>query len=209
MVVGIVFGNYLSQPRKPRVIKIAPESGRGVEYEVDEENAANVYCKAVGKTPPQRFIKLYPAMNILRKGWFKLTQYPLWFGRFGTAYTYTLGSENLKTTLKATIENLFGADYAQIPQPVKNQIELGNIGVTIELPKGGLTPEGLPSISEDDINRDNDERAMKNLWDSQKKAGKSQFLVQSLPWIGVGMAIALILVQVFGWGPIKVVEVGR
>lgn len=75
LFLGIFMGSILSQPRKNRVIKVSPESGRGIELQVREEDATNLYCDPVGAIPPQRFIKRLNAFTIVKKGFFKLQNY--------------------------------------------------------------------------------------------------------------------------------------
>lgn len=67
-VVGLMLGVYISQPRKDRVIQFSPETGRGIEYDVSEQDEVRVRCKPVMNTPPQRFVKtpLQNAYNIVR-----------------------------------------------------------------------------------------------------------------------------------------------
>lgn len=206
LFVGILVGTWLSQPRKNRVLKVSPESGMGVEYEVASEDSVNAYCDPVGDTPPQRFIKRHQALNILRKGFFKLTNYALWFGRYGTAYTYMVkGKETVEVTLRDAIHNIFGKElYDKIPNDektgyVKDQIEKSSVGVTVKFPNEPLTPEDLPSISEDDISRDNDERAMQNLW-NEYKSTTSGDVFKIIFILGTGIGIGIVLALIFGWG---------
>jgi len=204
LVLGLVLGNIFSQPRRNRVLKVDPESHRGVELEVKSEDAVNIYCNAVGKMPPQRFIKRLNPFNILRKGWLKLQNYAMWFGRYGTAYVHELGKEDVLVSFRQAVSNVFGDYYKQIPDAVKNQIEDGKLGVIIKFPNNPLTPTGvdgkpLPSISEDDVNRDNDERAMKNLWQTFEREQKRS-VVDRVALIGMGIGIGVILCLLFRWG---------
>lgn len=213
VMLGILAGYVLSQPRKNRVLKVSPESGRGVELEVKEEDAINVYCDPVGNIPPQRFIKRLNAYSIIRKGWFKIQNYALWFGMYGTAYVTGIEPKKIAVTFKEAVYNVFGKTlYNQIPERQKKQIEDGTIGVMIEFSSKPLTPtdsktgEQLPSISEDDINRENDERAMKNLWktyqDEQRSSNMNMFA-----YVGCGVAIGIILSLIFKWGAPQVTPV--
>ena len=200
LLVGILVGNFVSQPSKNRVLKISPESGRGIELEVKDEDATNLHCDPVGNIPPQKFIKRLNAFTIIKKGWFKLKNYALWFGRYGTAYVQGFENSTVEVTLREAVLNIFGERlYQQIPVLQKKQIEDGKLGVIIEFPNNPLTPEGLPSISEDDINRDNDERAMQNLWDAYNEEKKHD-AIQMIAYIGTGVAIGIVLALIFGWG---------
>ena len=203
--IGISSGYYLSQPRKNRVLKISPESGRGVELEVKSEDATNVYCDPVGDIPPQRFIKRLNAFSIIKKGWMKLQNYALWLGRYGTAYVTGIDDSDIPVSFKAAILNVFGRTlYDQIPEQQRTQIEDGKIGVMIGFPNDPLTPKGtdgndLPSISEDDINRDNDQRAMENLWEAYEQEQRSNTITQ-IAFVGCGVAIGIIVSLIFKWG---------
>jgi len=205
LVLGLILGNLSSQPRKNRVLKISPEAHRGVELEVKEEDAVNIYCNPVGKMPPQRFIKRLQPFNILRKGWLKLQNYALWMGRYGTAYVHQFDSNSVKVSFRQAVFNVFGEKYyKQIPQTIKNNIESGSVGVIVEFPNNPLTPKGkdgspLRSISEDDLNRDNDERAMRNLWESVDKERKRSVL-NLIAFLGCGIGVGIILSLVFKWG---------
>lgn len=205
LFLGFILGNFFSQPRKARVLKVSPESFRGVELEVKAEDSVSVYCDSVGNIPPQKFIKRLNAYNIAKKGWFKLQNFALWFGRYGTAYVFHLGSDEEYVTLKEAVHNIFGKKlYNQIPKAQKDQIESGQLGVTISFPKEPLTPldgkgEPLPSISESDIRRDDDARAMGNLWDEMSKEQKKSMIVQ-VAWMGSGIAIGIIICMLMGWG---------
>lgn len=200
LLVGILLGHIVSQPKKNRVIKVSPESGRGVELQVREEDSTNLYCDPVGSIPPQRFIKRLNAFTIIKKGWFKLQNYACWFARYGTAYVQGFSTDPIKISLKTAILNIFGEKlYKQIPLAQKTQIEKAELGVVIEFPNDPLTPEGLSSISEDDLNRDADERAMRNMWEgfeSEKRSDK----IQMLFILGSGIAIGIVLSLIFKWG---------
>lgn len=203
---GLIGGNLLSQPRKNRVIKISPENHRGVELEIKSEDAINVYCDPVGKMPPQRFIKRLSAFNIIRKGWLKLQNYAVWFGRYGTAYVHRFDNRPVDLSFKEAVFNVFTKKYyEQIPQDVKNKIEDGQIGVMVEFPDDPLTPmnletgEPFPSISEDDINRDNDKKAMSNIWDTLEQERRKNYLNMAM-YIGTGFAIGLVVSLLFKWG---------
>lgn len=211
LLIGIVLGNYLSQPRKNLVMKLDPESHRGVQLEVNSEDTVNVYCKSVGDMPNQKFIKRLNPYNVMRKGWMKIQNFAIWFGRYGTAYVHQFDNKPVELTFQKAVHNVFGEKYyKQIPKDIKSRIEDGSIGVTIEFPNDPLTPvdaEGkeLPSISEDDIKRDKDDKAMANLWDSYDKEKKRSAL-NMIAFIGCGIAIGVVLSLLFRWGAPVVIE---
>jgi hypothetical protein len=202
------------------VLKIQPESGRAEDLQVESEDTVNVYCNAVSNTPPQRFIKRHQAFNVLRKGWLKVSTYPLWFGRYGTAYTQkpegNPEAEPVKdVTLREAILNIFGKElYEKIPNDaktgfIKDQIESSSVGVIVEFPKEKLTPEGLPSISSDDVRRNDIDtfigavvRGVKSL---SKSEGAGQFL-KIIFIMGSGIAIGIVLSLIFHWGSPTIVN---
>jgi hypothetical protein len=230
ILVGIIIGTWLSQPRKPRVIQIAPESGRGKEYDVESEDTVNAYCQPIENEPPQRFIKRYQAINILRKGWFKLSNYALWIGRIGTAYTFNLDDpdKKIQVSLREAILNLFGKDlYERIPNDektgfIKDRIEKSSVGVTIEFPTGqSLTPknplydptvkdkddprsqEYLPSISSDDIRRNDFDTFINAIVRGVQRLIKgtaSGEWVKIIFIMGTGIGIGIVLSLIFHWG---------
>jgi len=220
ILFGVLLGTWLSQPRKPRVLKVQPESGRGEELEIEREDAVNVYCPAISNTPPQRFIKRHQALNIMRKSWLKLTTYPLWFGRYGTAYTQSFdkkdkNSDPVKITLREAIYNIFGKElYEKIPNDaksdyLKDRIESSSVGVEVEFPLNPLTPEGLPSVSSDDIRRHDIDSLIGAVVRGVNRLLKGEHAGEYLKIIfilGSGIAIGIVLCLIFHWGsPVQVV----
>jgi len=222
ILVGILIGTWLSQPRKARVLKISSESGRGEELEIESEDTVNAYCNAIGNSPPQRFIKRHDAINVMRKGFLKLQTYALWFARKGTAYTLKFGEEDaknknpIKISLRDAIYNIFGKElYDKIPNEpktgyVKDRIESSEISVFVEFPKTALTPEDLPSISSDDTRRAAIDSFINRLVRGVDKLGMGRAATEWVKIIfilGSGIAIGIILCQFFGWGPTRIVEI--
>jgi len=257
IIVGFFVGAYYSSPRKDRVQKVAPENGRGTDYEAKSQDGINVYCDPLGNEPPQKFIKTGYALNMIRKGLLgRLTHYALWTGRYGTAYTFTIGekSENLslkealikclgeaefyrdikeeqikkieedtnkyklgedvvKTTLEKTMRNIFGKndreidEYDLLPEATKIKIRDAEVGVIIEFPGVPLTPAGLPSVSSDDVHRDNDQKVVNALVNGIKKLGSggpSQTFMMLLPMLT--FAGGIILAYLLHIGGTTVVE---
>lgn len=230
ILIGILVGTWLSQPRKPKVLQIIPESGRGIELEVDSEDSVNAYCNPVGNTPPQRFIKRFAALNVIRKGMFRLQNYPLWFARHGTAYTCTIDANNekIKTPLRDVILNILGKElYDKIPNDpkrghIKDSIEQSEVGVMIEFPKTEpLTPMNpnfdpaitdqddprsqkfLPSVSNDDVRRNDINTfigAVAHGIRDMLRSEGSGQLYKIIFSIGTGIAIGVILSLIFKWG---------
>ena len=128
ILVGVLLGVYLSQPRHNLVIAVSTETGRGTEYEAIEEDAVTLRCNPVGNSPPQRFIKIYNAMNVTRKSFFKLQNFGLWLCRVGTAYVTPLGNPERTMTLHDAVQSLLGEEsYGQFPEAVRNRIEMDTI----------------------------------------------------------------------------------
>lgn len=209
LFLGILVGNALSQPRKNRVLKLSPETGRGVELEVNEEDELNIRCDPVGNIPPQRFIKLHDAFNIVKKGWFKIQNYALWFAYYGSAYVRKLEGEDVDITLETAIFNIFGKTlYDQIPREQKDQIEASEIGITVSFPNKPLTPldpktkESLPSISSDDLRRGDVDQfigALARGINSLSKTASGDWTKISFI-LGTGIAIGIVLSLIFKWG---------
>ena len=209
-------GVWLTQPRKNRVLKIEPESGRGVDLEVESEDTVNAYCKPVAHTPPQRFIKRHKALNVIRKGPFKLQNYALWLARYGTAYTKMVeGKKEVKVSFRDAVKNVFGKElYDRIPNNektgfIKDQIENNEIGVTVELSATeALTPEGLKSLSSDDVRRGDIDTFISQIARGIRAAYKTATgeYTKIIFILGTGIAIGIVLCQIFGWGPTKYVE---
>ena len=220
LLVGIYVGVWLTHPRKNRVLQIDPASGRGIDFEVDKEDTINAYCKPVGNTPPQRFIKLQKALNIIRKGPFKIQNYALWIASHGTAYTTKAESENVKVPLRDAIHNILGEDlYNRIPNDekygrVRDKIENSEVSVTIEFPISSLTPkdasgQSLPSISSDDYQSNRMETFLNTyahgVQTMAKKIGSGDML-KIIFILGTGIAIGIVLSLIFGWGGKTVVR---
>lgn len=222
ILVGILVGTWLSQPRKPRVLKVQPESGRGEELEIEKEDTVNVYCPAIANNePPQRFIKRHQALNVLRKGWLKLSTYPLWFGRYGTAYTFKFEDNDtdkktpIKITLREAIHNILGPDlYERIPNNektgyIKDKIEASSVGVLVEFPNNPLTPEGMPSISSDDVRRNDIDTFIGAVVRGVKSLTRGEHAgewVKIIFILGSGIGIGIVLSLIFRWGAPIVVE---
>jgi hypothetical protein len=221
ILLGILVGTWLSQPRKARVLKISPESGRGEELEIESEDTINAYCDPVGNSPPQRFIKRHQALNVMRKGFLKLQTYALWFARQGTAYTLSFEDKDvkrenpIKVSLRDAVFNLFGKDlYEKIPNEpktgyVKDRIENSEVSVFIEFPKAPLTPEGLPSISSDDVRRGAIDSFIGRLVNGVDRLGRGRTAgewIKIIFILGTGIAIGIVLCLVFGWGGKTVIQ---
>lgn len=181
LIVGVILGTWLSQPRKPKVLQVSPESGRGTLFDIDSEDSVNAYCNPVGNTPPQRFIKRFEALNVIKRGPFKLQNFPMYFARKGTAYTTLITGEKQqpeKVSFREAVLNALGKDlYHKIPNDekhgfIKDSIEQSELSIMVEFPRNEpLTPlnpnydpnikdpqdprshKFMTSVSNDDIRR--------------------------------------------------------
>lgn len=172
-IVAFIFllvGIYVSQPRKNRIQQIAPESGRGKDYEVKHEDAVYMECDPIENEPPQHFVKTGQAFNMIRKGFLKVSNYALWIGRMGTGYTYALDDKNVEISFKDSLITLFTRKtYDKLSEELKKKIEEAKLGVIVKFPDVSLTPSNpnydpnkpvsdsnlkyLPSVSSDDVRR--------------------------------------------------------
>jgi len=209
--VGIYVDVWLTHPRKHRVLQIEPETSRAIDFQVESEDTVNAYCKPVANSPPQRFIKLHNALNVVRKGPFRLQNYAMWLARLGTAYTTQTGEKktDVKISLRQAIQNLFGKElYDRIPNNektgfIKDRIERSEVGVTVELPASNpLTPTGFESLSSDDLRRADIDSFIGAL----VRGVKSQFkgiggdYLKTVFILGTGVGIGIVLSLVFKWG---------
>lgn len=223
LLIGLLLGVYASQPRRNRVIQIAPESGRGIEYEVEKEDTINAYCNPVSNSPPQRFIKLHQAFNIVRHGFMKPQNYALWIGRQGTAYTQEIGDNPVKVPLRMAIYNLFGKDlYDHIPNNersgyIRDKIERSEVAVIVEFPQSNLTPKGadgkeLPSLSSDDVRRGAFDTFVGAVVHGVQKLAQSGGRTE---WgkvifvLGSGIAVGIVLSLIFKWGAPVIISPGK
>ncbi len=123
---------------------------------------------------------------------------------------YKLGEDDaVKITLEETMKNIFSnlkdgrieSTYDLLPEDTKAKIRLAKVGVVVSFPPVPLTPAGMPSISPDDVHRDNDQKVVNALVNGIKKlgtGGPSMLMLMILPMIGV--IIGLVLGWVFKIG---------
>lgn len=220
LMLGLFLGVYMSQPRKNKVIQFSPESGRGIEYNVDKEDEINIKCDSVLNTPPQKFMKypLQTGYNIVKKGIFKrLHNYALWIGRMGTAYTFPLDTNRSltleqieKTTLKQTLQNILEPEnYDKLGSTFQKKIEEAQVGVLIQFPKVDLTPPGMPSMSSDDIHRHAIEEFIgmlaQGIKDLMKKSG-SREVINTIITLIAGCTFGLLIAWFLHIGSTTVVQ---
>jgi hypothetical protein len=196
VIAGVIIGLLLRPWMGNQVIKFIPGAHRFIDLGIDEETAISVQCKKVKGMPIQRFFKLHPGFTgivgrIIKK---PITRY---LGIEGTAYTWSLKSGKWEKlgTLGEGLRTIWGEDfYGTIPQTMRDKIEESKIQVTIGLDESPLTPEGMRSISEEDIKQEEDRRAAQTLWQEHQSAQKG-FYINLLLAGGTGFGAALFLVM--------------
>lgn len=216
-IVGVIFlltGIYMSQPRKTQVNQFAPESGIGKEYEVSHEDAIYMECDPMGEEFPQHFIKTGQPYNMIRKTAFKLQNFALWLGRFGTAYTYNFDNPKIELSFEDSIITLFSRDtYNKLSNELKKKIHDARIGVTIRFPNVSLTPDNpnfdatqaisdrnpkyMPLVNSDDVRRGAFDKFINGLArginELTKTGGKKDLMTIGLSMGTGGMIVTLIL----------------
>ena len=110
-------------------------------------------------------------------------------------YPVEVNNPNIKGeevgTLKDALVTVCGKEfYETVPDEQKTKIEDGKVFVTVEL-EPGLTPEGYSSVSEEDINEDQDRNAARIFARSLAGSTKSE-LYKGLLWAAVGALLCFI-----------------
>jgi len=193
---GVLVGLFLRPWMGNMVIKFIPGSHRFLDLAIDEETSVSVQCKKVKGIPIQRFFKLHPGFTGIVGRFIKkpITRY---LGIEGTAYTWKVkaGSWEKLGTLQEAVRTVWGEDfYDTVPERQRKTLEESRIQITVGLDESPLTPEGMRSISEEDIKQEEDRQAAKTLWEENKTAQKG-FYVNLLLAGGTGFGVALALVM--------------
>lgn len=126
----------------------------------------------------------------------------LWLGKVGTAYTWKPadtpeGKAKIIGTLYDGLLSALGAEIAdELTLEAKEKLIASKIFVTVELEQG-ITPDGLPSMSEQDINNEaNNDMASLIGMRIRNQLRKTDF-TRDLALIGSG-GLALLLLQGLG-----------
>lgn len=191
---GLLIGLLLRPWAGNEVIKFVPGSHTFQDYPIDEETSVSVQCKRKKGYPIQRFFKLHPGFTgvvgrILKK---PITRY---LGIEGTAYTWNIeeGTSKLLGSLDKAVRALWGEEfYSSIPKLQKQKLEESRIQVTVGLDQAPKTPEGMRSISEEDIKEEEDRRAAKVFWEENESKSATQ-IVTILLALGAGAGIMAVL----------------
>jgi len=194
IMIGLLIGLFVRPWIGNQVIKFTPGDHRFIDLSIDEESSVSIQCKKIKGMPIQRFFKLHPGFTgivgrILKK---PITR---WLGIEGTAYTWMIkaGRYEKLGALSDAVRTVWGEEFfSTIPDRQKKMMEESRIQVTVGLDEAPLTPEGMRSISEEDIKQEEDRRASKTFWEEHK--GQMQgFLINAILAGGTGFGIALLL----------------
>lgn len=208
-------GTMMGRPRKNQVLKILKNENRGYLFDIKEESAFSVRCNGIETLPDQRFYKNFPSILVTQKGFLgKLTRVNRYIARDGTAYTQRVrrGGKIERVPLIDTVSTILGEEVMKgLAKPLYEKLEQAQIGVTIGLeddlltpnnpshnPKDSTSQEFLPSISEEDIKREEDQEAAKTLWQERQKAMRGA-MIEKVAWLGFGVGIGVIASIVLGW----------
>ncbi len=194
-MIGLLIGLFLRPGNQ--VIKIIPGDHRFIDLSIDEETSVSVQCKKVKGMPVQRFFKLHPGFTGIVGRFIKkpITRY---LGIEGTAYTWQVQSGRWKQlgSLGDALKTVWGPEfYDTIPERQQNMIEESRIQVTVGLDESPLTPEGMRSISEEDIKQEEDRQASKTFWEEHGSQVKG-WLINVILAGGTGFGVALLLVMI-------------
>jgi hypothetical protein len=194
VMIGLLIGLLLRPWMGNQVIKFMPGDHRFIDLNIDEETSVSVQCKKVKGMPIQRFFKLHPGFTgivgrVIKK---PITRY---LGIEGTAYTWQIKSGRWEKlgSLGDALRSLWGEDFFNtVPETQKDKVLESRIQVTVGLDESPLTPEGMRSISEEDIKQEEDRQASKTFWQEHGAQMKGFFINLFLAG-GTGFGIALFL----------------
>lgn len=194
-MIGLLIGLFLRPWLGNQVIKFIPGDHRFIDLSIDEESSVSVQCKKVKGMPIQRFFKLHPGFTgivgrVLKK---PITRY---LGIEGTAYTWQIKHgrwENLGSLEKA-VQTVWGETFWNtVPERQQAMLAESRIQVTVGLDEAPLTPQGMRSISEEDIKQEEDRQASRTFWQEHGAQMKGFFINMILAG-GTGFGLALLLV---------------
>lgn len=197
--LGLLIGLFLRPWVGNKVMKFIPAEHRFEELGIDEETSISIQCQKKKGLPPQRFFKLNPGFTGIVGRFLKkpITNY---LAMEGTAYTWKIdaGSWHKLGSLGDAVRSIWGEDFWQtIPTRQKDYLTESRIQVTVGLDKAPLTPEGMRSISEEDIKQEEDRKAAETFWEERARANRGFFINMILAaGTGFGVCAALVLLGV-------------
>lgn len=194
IMVGLLIGLLLRPWMGNQVIKFMPGDHRFIDLSIDEETSVSVQCKKLKGMPIQRFFKLHPGFTGIVGRFVKkpITRY---LGMEGTAYTWQIKSGRYEKLggLAEALRTVWGEDFfSTVPETQKQKLVESRIQVTVGLDESPLTPEGMRSISEEDIKQEEDRQASKTFWEEHGSQMKG-WIINLILAGGTGFGIALAL----------------
>lgn len=216
LLIGLLGGIFLRPWFGNQVIKLIEREFRFVDLDIEEESAVSIECKDKKGMPPQKYFKYRPGYTGI-VGKFLKKPVTRFFGREGTAYTWQmengvkkiidaykgtgkgeidLGNET--GTLAAAVQTVWGSEfYSAVPAKQKKLLEDSNIGITVQLEQGPLTPQNFHPISEEDIKTEEDRKASETFWEGKKTLVKGQWIQWMFIFVaGFGVACALMIIGI-------------
>jgi len=166
LVLGLALGVFLKPFVGNQVIKIIPADHRFIDLDIKEETSVSIECKQKKGFPIQRFFKYHPGFTGMAG---RLIKKPItrFFGIEGTAYTWDIqsGIDKLIGSLGDAVRAVLGEDFwSFIPEDQQKTLTDSKMMVTVGLSESPLTPEGMRSISEEDIKVETDRKAAETFW---------------------------------------------
>jgi hypothetical protein len=177
-----------------QVIKINPSDHRFMDLDIEEETAVSIQCKKKKGFPQQRFFKYHPGFTGMAG---RLIKKPItrFLGIEGTAYTWNIkeGKDILLGTLADAVRSILGEDFwSFIPNEQQQLLDESKIQVTVGLDESPLTPDGMKSISEEDIKVETDRKAAETFWQEHGVRQKGMIINMVLAG-GFGAAVVFAL----------------
>lgn len=199
LLIGIIIGMLFRPKWKNTVMKMMPKDRRFVDFDIKQETAVSVICEDKKGFPPHRFIKLAEGF-MGQVGWLFKRSATRYLGKEGTAYCWQADQDRFKKIpggLAATLKTLWGEnEYNAMPEDLRLKLEENKILVTVDLAEG-LTPEGMISISEEDIKREEDREAAHTLWEGKHKLERGTYLNMLIIGVaGFGIACLLMIIGI-------------
>ncbi len=188
-LAAILYVIIFIKPSK-KVLLLRPRDRRGKSLSVSQETDLGLVCKA-SKGVTHRFIKVGPSW-VFHEGGRMITRF---IGLEGTAYTaLAKGNEIVNVSVKEFLEFLWGPEfYSAIPKTQRDKVEEDVQGITIKVQAIDEDEVGLPTLTADDINDENDNIVLAKIAEPQK-ASTSQNIMNNIIWLALGAATMFFVV---------------